>query len=176
VGWVTGLAVYAVIWWLVVFMVLPWGNRPLDPEDVTVAARRLIELGCEAVGIVFINSYTNNTNELAALEAVRAVWPNEYVNASSLILPEIREFERASTTALNVCLQPILAPYLGGLQDRLGEAGSKADLLIVQSNGGVMSAETAGRLPVRTALSGPAAGVRSILLPCRAVQSPLKGS
>jgi N-methylhydantoinase A len=132
---------------------------PLDPAEVTSAAKRLIELGCEAVGIVFINSYTNNANELAALEAVRGVWPNEYINASSLILPEIREFERASTTALNVCLQPILAPYLGRLQEKLGEAGSEADLLIVQSNGGVMSAETAGRLPVRTALSGPAAGV-----------------
>ena len=132
---------------------------PLDPSEVTAAAERLIALGCEAVGIVFINSYANNTNELAALEAVRAAWPNEYINASSLILPEIREFERASTTALNVCLQPILAPYLGRLRDNLAEAGSKADLLIVQSNGGVMSAETAGQLPVRTALSGPAAGV-----------------
>ena len=131
----------------------------LDPSEVTAAAERLIALGCEAVGIVFINSYANNTNELAALEAVRAAWPNEYINASSLILPEIREFERASTTALNVCLQPILAPYLGRLRDKLAEAGSDADLLIVQSNGGVMSAETAGRLPVRTALSGPAAGV-----------------
>jgi len=132
---------------------------PLDPSEVTAAAERLIALGCEAVGIVFINSYANSTNELAALEAVRAAWPNEYINASSLILPEIREFERASTTALNVCLQPILAPYLGRLRDKLAEAGSEADLLIVQSNGGVMSAETAGRLPVRTALSGPAAGV-----------------
>ncbi len=132
---------------------------PLDASEVTAAAKRLIELGCEAVGIVFINSYANNTNELAALEAVRAAWPNEHINASSLILPEIREFERASTTALNVCLQPIMAPYLGRLRDTLAESGSDADLLIVQSNGGVMSAETAGRLPVRTALSGPAAGV-----------------
>ena len=132
---------------------------PLDPTEVKVAAERLVELGCEAGGIVFINSYANNNNELAALEAVRAVWPNEHINASSLILPEIREFERASTTALNVCLQPILAPYLGRLRDKLAETGSDADLLIVQSNGGVMSAETAGRLPVRTALSGPAAGV-----------------
>ncbi len=131
----------------------------LDAAEVTAAALRLIELGCEAVGIVFINSYANSTNELAALEAVRAAWPNEHINASSLILPEIREFERASTTALNVCLQPIMAPYLGRLRDKLAEAGGDADPLIVQSNGGVMSAETAGRPPVRTALSGPAAGV-----------------
>ncbi len=133
--------------------------KPVDVEEVTRAARHLLDAGCEAVGIVFINSYANNANELAALEAVRAVWPNDCVNASSLILPEIREFERASTTALNVCLQPVVGKYLGLLDKRLGQEGFDGELLIVQSNGGVMSAETARTLPVRTALSGPAAGV-----------------
>ena len=133
--------------------------KPVDGEEVAGAARQLLADGCEAVGIVFINAYANNANELAALEAVRAVWPNEFVNASSLILPEIREFERASTTALNVCLQPVVGKYLGRLDERLGEEGFNGELLIVQSNGGVMSADTARTLPVRTALSGPAAGV-----------------
>jgi len=133
--------------------------KPVDGEEVAGAARQLLADGCEAVGIVFINAYANNANELAALEAVRAVWPNEFVNASSLILPEIREFERASTTALNVCLQPVVGKYLGRLNERLGEEGFNGELLIVQSNGGVMSADTARTLPVRTALSGPAAGV-----------------
>ena len=62
----------------------------LDTAEVTAAAEHLIALGCEAVGIVFINAHANNSNELEVLEAVRAVWPNEHVNASSLILPEIR--------------------------------------------------------------------------------------
>jgi len=132
---------------------------PVDPEEVAAAARRLLDMGCEALGIIFINSYANNENELKALEAARAVWPNDCVNASSLILPEIREFERASTTALNVCLQPVVGEYLGHLDARLNEAGFTGELLIVQSNGGVMSAETARTFPVRTALSGPAAGV-----------------
>lgn len=133
--------------------------KPVDVEEVTRAAQKLLEAGCEAVGIVFINSYANNANELAALEAVRAIWPNDCANASSLILPEIREFERASTTALNVCLQPVVGKYLGRLNERLGDEGFNGELLIVQSNGGVMSADTARTLPVRTALSGPAAGV-----------------
>ena len=133
--------------------------KPVDPAEVAAAAARLIELGCEAVGVVFINAYANNENELKALDAVRSVWPNEYVNASSLILPEIREFERASTTALNVCLQPVVGSYVAELNSGLSGEGFAGDLLIVQSNGGVMSAETARTFPVRTALSGPAAGV-----------------
>ncbi len=131
----------------------------VDVEEVTRAALALLARGCEAVGIVFINAYANPENEHKALEAVRAVWPNDYVNASSLILPEIREFERASTTALNACLQPIIGAYLEGVEAGLGVGANGTELLIVQSNGGVMSAETARSLPIRTTLSGPAAGV-----------------
>ena len=131
----------------------------VDAREVARAARTLLERGCEALGIVFINAYANPENERAALAAARAVWPNEYVNASALILPEIREFERASTTALNACLQPIVGAYLEDVEAGLGVDAGGAELLIVQSNGGVMSAETARRLPIRTALSGPAAGV-----------------
>ena len=134
-------------------------RKPVDPDEVTRAALALKQRGCEAVGIVFINAYANDANERAALEAVRAVWPNPHVNASSLILPEIREFERASTTALNVCLQPIFGAYLEGVEAGFARQGIDAELLIVQSNGGVMSVDTARALPVRTTLSGPAAGV-----------------
>ena len=134
-------------------------RKPVDSDEVTRAALALLQRGCEAVGIVFINAYANDANERAALEAVRAVWPNPHVNASSLILPEIREFERASTTALNVCLQPIFGAYLEGVEAGFARQGIDAELLIVQSNGGVMSVDTARALPVRTTLSGPAAGV-----------------
>jgi N-methylhydantoinase A len=111
------------------------------------------------VAIFFINAYANPANERAALEALREVWPNAYITASSEILPEIREFERCSTATLNAYLQPVVASYLKSLDERLQSAGSRAELLIVQSNGGVMSVDTASRLPIRTALSGPAAGV-----------------
>ena len=134
-------------------------RKPVDADEVTRAALALRERGCEALGIVFINAYANDANERAALDAVRAVWPNAHVNASSAILPEIREFERASTTALNVCLQPIFGAYLEGVEAGFSQRGIDAELMIVQSNGGVMSVDTARTLPIRTTLSGPAAGV-----------------
>ena len=122
----------------------------VDPEAVKAAAKQLLTLGAEAVGIVFINAYANPENERRALEALRSVWPNAYVNSSSEILPEIREFERASTTALNAYLQPVVARYLERLETELKSGGFGGQVLIVQSNGGVMTVETAKRLPIRT--------------------------
>ena len=65
----------------------------LDPDQVREAARRLVEMGAEALAIVFVNAYANPANEIAAMEAARDVWPNEHIERSSAILPEIREFE-----------------------------------------------------------------------------------
>ena len=134
-------------------------ETPVDLAQVRAAAVRLLELGCEAVTLFFINAYANAENERQALELLREIWPNPHVNAASQILPEIREFERASTASLNAYLQPVVASYLSRLEDSLAAGGFGGEVLIVQSNGGVMSLETARQLPVRTALSGPAAGV-----------------
>lgn len=133
--------------------------KMVDEEEVRAQARTLAENGCEAACVFFINGYANNDNERRAVEAVRSVWPNAFVTAATEILPEIREFERVSTATLNAYLQPVVSSYLERLETALGEGGFAGELLIVQSNGGVMSAETARRYPVRTALSGPAAGV-----------------
>jgi N-methylhydantoinase A len=130
----------------------------VNEDDVRAAAGLLIEKGAQSVAIIFINSYANAENEQRALAAVRSMWPNEYVTASHEVLSEIREFERASTAALNAYLQPVVASYIAKLEAALAES-SKAQIHIVQSNGGIMSTATARRLPVRTALSGPAAGV-----------------
>ncbi|MEC8055359.1 MAG: hydantoinase/oxoprolinase family protein, partial [Pseudomonadota bacterium] len=134
-------------------------HTEIDPAEVAEAARTLRARGVEAVAIVFINAYANPANEQAALAAVKAVWPNEYVVTSHEILPEIREFERTSTTTLNAYLQPPIATYLRRLEDALRAEACDGDVLIVQSNGGVMTLETACQRPIRTALSGPAAGV-----------------
>jgi N-methylhydantoinase A len=134
-------------------------RTPVDIETVRSAVRELRARGAEACAIVFINAYANPANERAAAEAVRALWPNAHVSVSSEILPEIREFERASTTALNAYLQPVVASYLGKLEGALAEAGFGGRFHIVQSNGGIMSTATARGIPARTALSGPAAGV-----------------
>jgi N-methylhydantoinase A len=141
----------------------------VDAAEVQAAARLLMEKGATSVAIVFINAYANAENERRALAAVRAVWPNEYATASHEVLAEIREFERFSTTALNAYLQPVVGAYIGKLegslarQDFAGQDFAGQDfagqLHIVQSNGGIMSTASARKLPVRTALSGPAAGV-----------------
>ncbi len=134
-------------------------RQPVDPEQVKAAAEALLAKGAEAVAICFINAHANPHNERVALDALREVWPNDFSEISSNILPEIREFERTSTTTLNACLQPLVGRYLHRLEDSLARQGFDGQVLIVQSNGGVMTVETARRLPVRTALSGPAAGV-----------------
>jgi N-methylhydantoinase A len=131
----------------------------VDEADVRAAARALRELGAEALAVIFINTYANPANEQKALAAARSVWHNEFVSASHLVLPEIREFERSSTTALNSYLQPGVSSYLARLEQALAALPFKGQFYIVQSNGGVMSTATARRFPVRTALSGPAAGV-----------------
>lgn len=131
----------------------------IDPDQVTQAARKLRAQGADSICVFFINAYANDHNERIAVEAVRAVWPNPHVTASHEILPEIREFERASTASLNAYLQPTIGDYLDRLERGLRDGGLTGNILIVQSNGGVMTINTACRLPVRTALSGPAAGV-----------------
>jgi N-methylhydantoinase A len=134
-------------------------RTPVDETAVRAAAEILRAKGAEALAIIFINAYANHENERRALEAARAVWPNEHISASHQVLPEIREFERASTTALNAYLQPVVGDYLARLEGALAQNSFHGIFHIVQSNGGVMSTVTARRLPVRTALSGPAAGV-----------------
>ncbi|MBC9178904.1 hydantoinase/oxoprolinase family protein [Pseudoroseomonas ludipueritiae] len=134
-------------------------REAVEPEAVRAAARVLLAAGAEALAIVFVNAYANPANEQAALAAAAEIWPNDSIACSTQILPEIREFERTSTTALNAYLQPVVGSYLGKLDDALRGEGFGGRFHIVQSNGGVMSTAAARRLPVRTALSGPAAGV-----------------
>lgn len=134
-------------------------RQAVDAAAVRAAALTLRKLGAQALAIIFINAYANPENEQRALAAAEAVWDNEFVSASHQVLPEIREFERSSTTALNSYLQPVVSRYLGKLEQALAQQPFKGQFYIVQSNGGVMSTATARRFPARTALSGPAAGV-----------------
>src|SRR5215470_1646749 len=131
----------------------------VDAAEIHAAAEALAARGAQALAIIFVNAYANPDNERRALEAASAAWPNEYVTASHLVLAEIREFERSSTTALNAYLQPVVGSYLAKLEGALAQQGFVGQCHIVQSNGGMMSARSARRFPVRTALSGPAAGV-----------------
>lgn len=132
-------------------------EKPVDRDAVAAAARQLAEQGCESIAVAFVNAYANPENERVAREAVESVWPNAHITIASDILPEIREFERTSTAALNAYLQPVMGRYLRRLGAALGDG--ETALFIVQSNGGLMTAEEAASAPIRTALSGPAAGV-----------------
>lgn len=134
-------------------------HRALDLDAVREAARILLARGAEACAVVFINAHANPAHEAAAVAALREIWPNPFTCASHEVLPEIREFERSSTAALNAYLMPLVAGYLARLQAALAGADFAGQFHIVQSNGGVMGTDAARRLPVRTALSGPAAGV-----------------
>lgn len=147
-------------------------REAVSPEECQAAAKALLAAGAEAVAIVFINAYANPANEKAAYAAVKAVWPNDHVAASHQLLPEIREFERTSTLALNAYLQPVVASYLAKLESALAADGFGGSFHIVQSNGGVMSTAVARKFPVRTALSGPAAGVIAAAAIARAAGFP----
>ena len=147
-------------------------HTPVDLAQVKAQAQALLAAGCEAVCIFFIHGYANAANERAAAEVVRALWPNPHVTVASEVLPEIREFERCSTATLNAALQPVVGSYLERLEGDLQAQGFGGELLIVQSNGGVMSRQTACDVPVRTALSGPAAGVMACAEMARAAGYP----
>lgn len=134
-------------------------RQAVNEQEVKAAAQTLLANGCLSVCLFFINGYANPKNEQVAAKILRAVWPNEHVSVATEILPEIREFERCSTATLNAYLQPPVANYLARLEDRIAEQKAESEILIVQSNGGVMSVESAKSLPIKTALSGPAAGV-----------------
>ena len=134
-------------------------HTAINPDQVRQQAQALLDQGCEAVCVFFINAYANPLNEQQAVAAVREIWPNPFVTAATEVLPEIREFERCSTATLNACLQPVVGSYLSKLEADLRNQAFAGELLIVQSNGGVMSRQTACDIPIRTALSGPAAGV-----------------
>ncbi|HPP83847.1 MAG TPA: hydantoinase/oxoprolinase family protein, partial [Rubrivivax sp.] len=136
------------------------GNElaPLDVDGV----RRAVELfgreGVQAVAICFMNSFANPAHEQAAAELVRRELPGAYLSVSTDVLPSIRFYERVSTTALNAYVGPKLNHYLDQLVGRLGRAGFQGLLLIMQSNGGVITPQLARDKAALTLLSGPAGG------------------
>ncbi len=131
---------------------------PLNLDEVRAAVKLFKEEEVKAVAICFMNSFANPEQEQAAADLVRKEMPEAYLTVSSDLLPSIRFYERVSSTALNTYIGPILDHYLNQLQDRLKGAGFGGLLLIMQSNGGVMSPDVAREKAALTLLSGPAAG------------------
>ncbi len=131
---------------------------PLNEADVHTAAERLRGDEVEAVAVSYLWSFLDPAHEQRTGRILREALPDVYVSLSSEVLPQIRAYERHSTTVLNATVGPPLARYLDSLVRRLEAAGFRGVLLIMQSNGGVMSPELTARFAANTLLSGPAGG------------------
>jgi len=132
---------------------------PLDEAAVREAARRLKEAGVKAVAVCFLYSFVEPGHEQRVRQILADELPEAFITASHEVAPEFREFERLTTVVVNAYLGPVMARYIERLGPRLKEAGIGATPHITQSNGGVITFETARAQPVRTVLSGPATGV-----------------
>ena len=142
----------------------------LDGGDVEHAVARFLAEGVEAVAVCFLHAHANPRNERAAARIVRRLMPRAYLSLSSEVLPQVRFYERTSTTVLNAAVGPILARYLGNLTARLAAARYRGTLLVMQSNGGVAAPAAVSRLAATTLLSGPAAAPAA----GRACMAPLR--
>jgi N-methylhydantoinase A len=132
---------------------------PLDEDEARAAARRLRELEVEAVAVCLLFGHVNPVHEERVAAILAEEIPGAYVTLGSDVLPEVREFERLSTTLVNAYTTPALRSYLRRLRELLGEHGFAGDLLITQSNGGVVEEEVAAERGVAAVRSGPASGV-----------------
>jgi N-methylhydantoinase A len=135
----------------------------LDIGDVQSALDKLRADKVEAIAICFMHSYVNPSHEQQALEIVRSSLPDVYVVGSAELWPQLGMYDRVSTAALSAYVGPTLDRYLGGLIDRLAGLGFRGTLLIMRSNGGIMSVDRARRTAAATLLSGPAGGPRAAL-------------
>lgn len=130
-----------------------------DMQDITTLADKIRESGVKAVAICFLNSFANSSHETLVAKELARLIDGLFICTSSEIAPQIREYQRASTTTVNAYAMPISQPYLRLLSERLGTEGFPNSPLIMLSSGGIVGAETAGRSPARMIESGPAAGV-----------------
>lgn len=132
---------------------------PLSIEDLDRKSDLLVEDGCEAIAICFLHSYKNNEHERVAAARIRDRHPSLAVSVSHELVNEWREFERTSTTVLNAYVQPQFEKYVKSIRRQLESDGYQSALALMQSNGGVVSADRAAARPVTTLESGPAGGV-----------------
>ncbi len=135
--------------------------KPLDTEEVKAVTRRLIGEGAESIAVCLLNSFENPAHELMIKEVIEEMAPGLSVSISYEVLPQIREYERTSTTVTNAYVKPLTGRYLKKLSSRLESLGSRGKLFIMLSSGGITSVDTAAEFPVRIIESGPTAAVIS---------------
>ena len=132
---------------------------PLDEEALRIALKALLDTGCESLVIHFLHAYANPAHELRAGEIAAEIWPNDNITLGHALLSESREFERGVTAAVNASVQPLLARYIERLADQLATKGYRHDVLVMNGNGGMVSARHVAKEAAKTVMSGPASGV-----------------
>ena len=132
---------------------------PLNESSVREAGKKLLDQGVESVVVHFLHAYANPEHELRAAEVLAEFWPNEYITTGHSLLSESREFERGVTASVNAAVQPILKRYINKLDSELEAEGYAGELLVMNGNGGTVSAKRVIREAAKTVMSGPASGV-----------------
>src|SRR5437762_9607579 len=147
-------------------------EMPLDPSSLDAVIGALQREEVEAVAVCYLHAWRDPRHERLTAEALARALPDVYVSLSSEVLPQIKEFERVSTTLVNAYVGPVLSRYLERLEARLAEAGYRGPTLIIQSHGGVAPIAEAGRLAAGAVLSGPAGGVAGSVYAARLAGEP----
>jgi N-methylhydantoinase A/oxoprolinase/acetone carboxylase beta subunit len=135
--------------------------KPLKEEDAEKTVQELLGMGVESVAVCLLNSFENPAHEQMLKDVIKSISPDVSVSISYDVLPQIREYERTSTTATNAYVKPLTGKYLSRLDERLSSIGFKGNLFIMLSSGGITTVETAEQFPVRIIESGPTAAVIS---------------
>ncbi|MGD8389385.1 MAG: hydantoinase/oxoprolinase family protein [Desulfobacteraceae bacterium] len=135
--------------------------KSLDPQEARDTVRQLLDMGVESIAVCLLNSFENPAHEMMLKEIIEEEAPDLSVSVSYKVLPQIREYERTSTTVTNAYVKPLTGRYLTKLEDRLQSIGIDGRLFIMLSSGGITSVETAAEFPVRIIESGPTAAVIS---------------
>ena len=134
-------------------------RQPLDPADAERAVRRLLDQGVQAIAVCLLHAYANPAHERLLKEIIETLAPDLPSAISFDVLPEVKEYERTSTTVINAYLKPIVSRYLRSLERSLESIGVRTPVMLMQSNGGLTTSRIAADLPVHIVESGPAGGV-----------------
>ena len=145
---------------------------PLDERALRTAVEALIAQGCESLVIHFLHSYANPVHERRAALIATGMWPTDYITMGHALLSESREYERGVTAAVNASVQPMLERYITRLAEGLAARGYSRDLLVMNGNGGMVSAAKVAQEAVKTVMSGPASGVMAAVYTGRRAGMP----
>ncbi|MGQ0565001.1 MAG: hydantoinase/oxoprolinase family protein [Gemmobacter sp.] len=145
---------------------------PLEETALETAIQSLLSAGCESLVIHFLHSYANPAHETRAGQIARELWPTPYVTLGHRLLSESREYERGVTAAVNAAVQPLLERYISTLAGSLAKGGYAHDLLVMNGNGGMVTASAVSAEAVKTVMSGPASGVTAAIATGRRAGTP----